>query len=312
MKNFVENIVKNQIDPDFLQHTDKEKVYQYWTNQLRERLSLNQIEVLRQRLKQMAINGAVLHDFEEKKFQIEIPGQHQSSVLAGIRFLSGNRDLPFIEIETDFPIQAVEQLRLIQAAITNSFRVFEPKFISFWTSAQTEFTDKKNISKGRQYVAGFLNDLKLDSSDYESPISLERLESLDFFPWYEDQYEKFHSDFPLLKDKVPINSKDCMQVALEQGLMFEARLGTERIGLIAAEAEHFMGIKAIYMLEILVDKKYRTKGYGKTLEKKFLQQQQNKFDLVWGTIDSSNLGSLGAALSLGRKPIRTEYFFALS
>ena len=311
MKQFVQNIVKNQIPAAFLQHTNKEEVQQYWTDQLKERLSLNQSEILRQRLEAMDIKDTVLQDFEEKTFEIEIPGKQQQSVLAGIRFYSGNRNLPFIEIETDFPIQTIEQLQVIQAAIMNSFRVFGPKYISFWASTDTEFESQKEISQGRQYMVGYLNELKLEKSEKEPPISLEKIESLDFFPWYEAQYEKFHLELPHLKDKVPVNSKECMQVAVEQGLIFEARLGSERIGLIAAEAETFMGMRALYMLEILVDQKHRSKGYGKAIEKKFLKQQQNEFDLVWGTIDSSNLGSMGIAQNLGRKSIRSEYFFTL-
>jgi hypothetical protein len=122
---------------------------------------------------------------------------------------------------------------------------------------------------------------------------------------------EFHHDNPDLKWKVTLNSKETMNESFEQGLLFFAKINNEKIGLIAAIRENFLGRPGIYFNEIFISKKWREKGLAKIVQRQFLEEVCCDNEVIWGTIDAANSPSYRTALSNGRIPIRYESFFEL-
>lgn len=128
-------------------------------------------------------------------------------------------------------------------------------------------------------------------------------------------YERIRSEFesfkPRLKKRVTVNSIESMRESIDQGLLYEAHLDGQRVGLIAGERSSFLGHPGIYFQEIFISKDFKGIGLAKALQRKFVRESSNDGEYIWGTIDSLNLPSYRTAIGNGRIPIRYECFLKI-
>ncbi len=274
------------------------------------------------------LSDQILSDFEELNLAETMSARHQyykigeasdyaesfielgesKKIICGIRHLGGNPDLPFINCLPNFEMTSIEEAKKIARVVQSRFEKFSPRYLSFYSSKKMEIdligsiylvSNSKSMSEAR--------DWKLNET-----ISLERIVDHSFYDWYKEGYEEFHQEQPHLRSKVTVNDLDTMTDSLDQGLLFYAKIGQERVGLIAAIKSEFLGHPGIYFNEIFLSKKFRGKGLAKSLQRKFILDHARPEDIVWGTIDDQNKYSYQTAVSNGREAIRYECFLKLS
>lgn len=277
--------------------------WQSWimTEDYKERKDLNSKEVLNSRMIFLKLEENYRSFLREIETEVD-----DTRIKYGIRHLSGNIEKPFVSLGSEYPLsKEILNAHLIEK-IKNDFSFWKPKWLSFLTTPDLNY---ENSFTGRLYVVGSLEELKKTNSD----ITLKNVEEKDLVKimnWYEDEYNHFHEENPNLRDWVSINSKEEMQDCIRQNLLFEAFKDDESIGLIGAINSEFNKAPGIYMMEILLRRKFRGRGLGYYLESEFIKKLPKDI-LLWGTIDSRNHGSLKSALKIGRKEIMKEVFIKL-
>ena len=278
---------------------NKEKAIQNITQEFYEQFKdLNSFETKEARWKHFDISHSTPDDFQERIYKLD----SKRRIIFGIRHEGANREEPFVQICTDFELNSDEILTLYKNHLAEFFKVFRPKEIRFWEkcfSDQLEYGSVYLISKKESF-------LELPIISEEEKIRLVRVTDENYYSWYKAGYSEFHEVNSELKNAVPVNSLTTMESSRKDGLLVYAYLESEKIGLIAAVREEFLGHQGFYFNEIFISTKFKGQGLAKTIQKKFVLEYAQDEDIIWGTIDFSNKSSFKTALSNGRKPIRFE------
>lgn len=284
---------------------DKEKALGEVKNDiLAEYKDLNLDETKKARNKNFKVKHACADDYTEKILILNA----EKKVIYGIRHKGGNAALPFIQITTNFKIKSRTEVIKIYAKIKLQFAVFRPLYICFWSQARCD-----EDFLGSIYMLSTVDKFKLTTAwPNESKLKLTQISDDTYYEWYIKGYNEFHLTSPELKTKVTVNSMDSMKNSLNQGLLYYIELDNERIGLISAEKNNFLGQPGIYFHEIFISKQWKGMGLAKAIQRKFVTSFTEAGQFVWGTIDWHNLPSYKTAYANGRKAIRYECFIDLS
>ncbi len=264
--------------------------------------NLNQEKTKRKRYTFFNIPDALPDDYEE--FILNLDKNIQ--VIVGIRHLSSNREKPFINLQSNTTFSTQQLLDLYHSKLTSKFTKFQPQYIRFYHKEKLE-----DISTRSVYLAQTASKIKeIPPFAKESEITLTAPTDDSYFQWYEKGYLDYHKRFPSLQPFVPINSKDDMEHSRKEGLLRIAHCNGQRIGLISAMRDTFLGYDAIYFLEIFLDQAFKGKGLAKCLQRKFVAEVTQQ-EIVWGLIDFENKPSLKTALSTSRLPVRYEHMIKI-
>lgn len=186
-------------------------------------------------------------DFGEKLIEL-----NDGQVMAGIRHLSMNPKLPFINLITSFDIVDIDLIRSVYKKIKNHFNVFNPCYLC-WHSSY-DYADDRLENFGSITLVKQLGSSTYDITNCVRDVSWSEVKS-----FYHQEYKLFHLEYPELKDQVPINSDKLMQ-----GSSHFAFLENEQIvGMASVEKAKFLGEDAVYMNDILVSKLSRKQGVAK-------------------------------------------------
>lgn len=264
---------------------------------------LNSNEVMKSRHDYFQIPKTSISDYSERLLDLG----EEKKVIYGIRHMGGNRDVPFIQLKSNFTIKDSKEAFQIYQCLKDELKVFKPLFLSFWSSIKMDVD-----FIGSTYLVTTARKTKeLPSWSSEKSLKFQKVTDDSYYDWYKNGYEKFHYKNPELEKKVTLNSIDSMNDSREQGLLYKVYIEGEKIGLISGERTSLLGHQGIYFHEIFIDEKWRGKGLAKAIQRKFLTLNAQDDDFIWGTIDDSNLPSYKTALSNGRKPIRYECFIKI-
>ena len=278
---------------------NKKRAIQNITQELYEQfIDLNSLETKEARWKHFDITHSTPDDFQERFYNVD----SERRIIFGIRHEGANREEPFVQIYTDFEFNAAEMMVIYKKHLADFFKVFKPKEIRFWQSYfsdQFEYGSVYLVSDKSSYL-----DLPIKSEDER--IRLVPITSDIYYSWYKEGYYEFHEMNPELKNAVPVNSLSTMESSRKDGLLMHAYLGDEKIGLIAAVREEFLGHRGFYFNEIFISSKFKGRGLAKSIQKKFVLEYAQDEDFIWGTIEFSNKASFNTALGNGRKAIRYE------
>ncbi|MFG1484590.1 hypothetical protein ABMA77_00890 [Halobacteriovorax sp. RZ-1] len=265
---------------------------------------LNSIEVMQARHSHFCVSGVLVEDYAERIIELE----SDKKLVYGIRHMSGNIDIPFVQLLANFSLTTKEALELYES-VKPQFTKFNPLYICFHSSVELEDVD---MIAATHMVTSSREIKKLNAWPYEEKLSFKIIRDDSYHAWYKKGYEDFNREVPELSKRVVANSHESMEGSMEQGLLQLVFLGGQQIGLIAAERSAFLGHDGIYFHEIFIDKNWKGKGLAKAIQRKFVAENTNETDFVWGTIDHSNLSSYKTALSNGRKPVRYENFVCIN
>ena len=258
--------------------------------ELDEVLELNNPEILQDRCNYFSIG------FEDDYLNsvIDTP---QGPVIAGIRHLGGDKRFPFVYVWPSFCIEHIED---ISDEIISNFKIFEPKYISFWVRPD------KNKLKGEVYQQRFIGNIA-EMNKNNTHLS----KCPNYYDWYTSEYEKFHKQNPEKKHRIPVNDKELMDKCLRENLLFlYSSDNDEQLGLIAGEYDTFLGKSAVYLNEILVSYSERGKGYSANLLSGFVNLLD--VELFLCHIDSTNIPSTKAAIRSGQRVFSQEIFIRTS
>lgn len=275
---------------------DKEKALDSIKDQIEQEFKeLNSNEVKKVRQQYFKIGEP--DDYGE--FLLEIG--NNKKVICGIRHFGRNPDYPFINCTPNFEITSKTEAKVVADQIKKRFEKFNPLWFNFWSAKEIEVDFIGSVYLVSQFDGAEKNEMTLELIKDES-----------YYDWYESGYEEFHQERPELRAKVTLNDQEVMNESLEQGLLFYAKKGEQRIGLIAGVRSDFLGHPGLYFNEIFVAKEFRGKGLAKSIQSKFLNDNAAAGEIIWGTIDHHNKPSYQTAIANKRKPIRYECFLSCS
>ena len=266
-------------------------------------LDLNNEKTKLARFKHFNIPKIEPEDYKEHIISLD----NDRKVICGIRHSGGNREMPFVNIETNFKSSKKELVQIYEKHLEKHFQKFTPNFLRYYTKDKSS----KNINSSCYLIqeASIIKNKKPYIE--EKTIELVQPKPDSYYDWYRKGYQTFHENFPELKANVQVNSKKSMDNCLKDGLLKIAKYNGERIGLIAADSSPFLGTPGIYFIEIFIAQKWRGKGLAKSLQRKFIDSVSTGNEIIWGTIDYQNKPSYKTALSNNRVPVRFENFAPL-
>lgn len=283
---------------------DKNLALRELENEIKDEfIDLNDEETKRIRFERFKNDGVTREDFGE----FLIPLDHHQSVICGIRHMNGNKDIPFINLRTNFKLSSKKEALEVHEQIKDRFALFKPLFLSFFNKDRIDAD-----LYGDVYMCAKACEIK-EKSPWESEADLEfvKIKDESYYQWYEAGYAQFNEDIPELAHKVRANSREIMIESLDEGLLHYVYYKGEKMGLIAVIKSDLLGSHGFYFNEIFIDKRFKGLGLAKAMQRKFISCFASEDSIVWGTIDANNLSSYKTAYSNGRRAIRFECFVKL-
>jgi ribosomal-protein-alanine N-acetyltransferase len=275
--------------------------------ELNERCHLNRTAIVMERLEHFKVSGARPQDYGERIFRVG----DQGLVLAGIRWVGGKSEMPFVNIWPNFPLNSASDIDSLIALALTEFQVFSPKDISIWVNPESALVGElQNIAVPvRRYIFGRVQEIQKAKhpARYEE-LALVTPSKDEYFDWYLESYREFHATEPALRDWVPVNDKEEMEESRRRGLLFVVYVNGERAGLIAGQSRPILGLEALHFIEILLTKPFKGKGLASVAQRKYIDRLANNYEVVWGAIEAKNITSNKTAIKVGRRSIREEFF----
>ena len=264
---------------------------------------LNSAATMTARCEQLGVPGSTPADYAEQVVRRD----GEMLALCGIRHANLNPKLPFVSLRTDVVPTRAEAVVELYAQVAERFRVFRPRWVA--VSTPRPIGGQLRATWMMQRAAALR---AREPWPVEDSLSLELLSSTDYYPWYRRGYDHFLEENPHFVDLVAPSELSSLEQSRQEGLLRGVRIDGERVGLIAAVDDDFLGHSGVYVTEIFVAATHRGRGLGKALQRRFVAECCPRDALVWGTIDNDNQPSLGTARANGRLPIRYESFVPLA
>lgn len=224
-------------------------------------------------------------------------------VLVGPRYLGRDPNLPFVGVSaSDRPLLPGDRQSLVTIA-QESFAPFKPGFVLVWSSDPADVWPDTG-SEMRQ-VVGTLGDLR--RRETPSQLSFETRVDTAFY----DRYLQIHHT-QVSKDPAHSRHARCedeadLQELAAQGLLFDVVVDDIWAGIVAAEPDDRHGVRGATVVELLLDHRFRGRGYGKHLSV-LLAQKLRLSDqaCVMGTIHADNVAAYHSAVGAGRVDVGGE------
>jgi GNAT superfamily N-acetyltransferase len=229
-------------------------------------------------------------------------------VLAGPRYLGMNPDLPFVGIAaSDRQLRPGDRNRL-QAMATQHFAAFCPGFVML-TTADPVGAWPDTRAELRQ-VIGLLADLRRQPTPPEL-AAVPRADT-DFYDRYHQIHQRHVAREPDHARHTRCEDRADLQQLADRGFLFDVRVDDEWAGVLAAEPDARRGVRGATVVELLLDDRYRGRGYGRHLSTLLAQGLPLGDDeYLMGTIHYDNTRSYRSALAAGRLDVGGEIIIPL-
>jgi len=262
-------------------------------------------ELNSEKVKTGRCNFFKIPDTEKEHYQEHLINiSDNKKIICGIRHFGGKSDKPFLNILTNFTTTKKELLEIYSSSLYKHFELFNPKYLRYYTQ-QKVLSNKTSNAYLVQNAAIIKSEVLYEK---EKDLHLTTPENDYYYKNYINEYEKFYTINPNLKNKVPYNSMELMEASRKDGLLKEVTYKGEQVGIIAALKDDFLGHNGIYFIDILVKEDWKRKGLAKAIQRKFINETCKKDEVIWGTIDMDNKPSLMTAKANLRREIRYENF----
>ena len=263
----------------------RSSVFRQVAKEFEEVLTLNNPDVLEKRRGYFGTGEA--EDYLNRLIETD-----EGPIVAGIRHLGNDRDKPFVLIWPSFKISS---LKNISECIKPHFEIFKPESICYWSRPDCNDSNVKIVQQ--RFIARIV-----DMPKHDLALSQHK----QYYPWYQAEYASFHQEHPEFVNRIQTNSQELMDASYEEGLLYTLTEGDNRIGLVAAERDTFLDRPTIYLIEILIAKNYRGKGYAGRLLAGFVNRLNADYFVC--EIDVDNVPSTKTALRSGQKVFSQENF----
>ncbi len=228
--------------------------------------------------------------------------------MAGPRYLGRDPDLPFVGVSaSDRPLTSADQYRLVALA-REAFAAFEPGFVLV-TTADPVGAWPDTRPKMRQ-VVGLLRDLRRR----DTPRELTTAPRTDtaFYDHYREIHAVHVAQEPAHARHARCEDRDELADLARQGMVFDVQVNGTWVGVVAAEPDARRGIRGVTVVELLLDHKYRGRGYGQHLSTLLAQAVRlPDEECLMGTIHVENVAAYRSALRAGRVDVGGEIVIPL-
>jgi GNAT superfamily N-acetyltransferase len=232
-----------------------------------------------------------------------IPLTSGGHVLAGPRYLGRNPDLPFVGITAcDRPLVPGDRDSLVAVARDN-FAPFKPGFVLLqtadpvgaWPGTGTEM----------RQVVGMLGDLR--QGDTPPELAVRSRADTVFYGRYRDIHDTDLADNPAHARHARCEDEDDLLELAREGLLYDVEVYGHWAGVVAAKPDRRRGVRGATVVELILDPRYRGRGYGKYLSILLAKSVPLPDEsCLMGTIHADNVASYRSALAAGRVDVGGE------
>ena len=250
--------------------------------------------------------GAIANDYHLRELRLP----DDLSILAGIHFYGSAKLFPFVGVYAQSREIAQEELQQVVDQLINEFAVFEPTCVQLWSPGRAgdlrQFEPSNTVTGDSRFVVGCLAEIDAIPPPPGLPagageVSLEVDPGLDCYEGYREIYDEFLADNPQWHSRLEIENRESLQECANCGGLYQGLINREFAGLIAARPGRYRGVPGWLIIDEVLAKPFRGRGFAPTMQRKFLDQLDSReCDLVMGTIDDNNHPSLRTAMRCGR------------
>jgi hypothetical protein len=230
--------------------------------------------------------------------------------LTSIRFRGGDRTRPFVQLEAC--TSGVAGLGgALRDAIRARYALFAPKRLRWFECARLESLPAE-LEPDLRLVAGSIATV-ID----HRPASAERLRltvatDLSWYDRYVAGYEEYFREYPQLVGDLNYETRETLQMLLDQGKLFEAWAGESWAGIAGTWHEREKFVEGEVIVERMLVPELRGHGLGDALVWHLAAALPVPADtLLFGMISPANVRSLRSAASVGRVDVGGYVFGAL-
>lgn len=264
------------------------------------------------RHKKYAIIGTKVDDYRDRIIGLS----EGRAVLAGIRFVGGDSEKPFLAAWPDYCLDGVEQVRSLATDLDQHFAVFSPKALQvFAPSGSSLERELEQIAPPRRWLYVGAIESILASPELPRPLQglkIARPIGDGYYDTYLGLYKELHASGDPLDLANEPNDREDLDDAFKAGMLWNIVLGGECVGMLQAEEGSVLGEQSLYISDIIVQRHHRGKSLGPLAQLEFLRQVGEGYRYLYGEILEENTPSISAAKKLGRRPIRSEFLVPLA
>jgi len=229
-------------------------------------------------------------------------------VLVGPRYLGRDPNLPFVMVSaSDRPLTSADRTAL-EAVAREHLSAFDPGFVML-TTADPVGAWPDTHPELRQ-VVGPLGGLRRRLAPSELSVPPRR--DTPCYDRYRDLFDRHVASDPAHARHTRVEDRADLQELADRGYLFDVQVDGDWAGILAAEPDARRGVRGATVVELILDHRYRGRGYGQhlsTLLSRALPLPDD--ECLLGTIHADNVTSYRSALAAGRVDVGGEIVIAL-
>lgn len=231
-------------------------------------------------------------------------------VVTGIRFRNRDNDCPFVDVVATTAPATPDALSAIADTILPVYEAFHPLCMRVSVPdpdalVQQLVDDDRfgpRCAVDRYILAGLVTDLQTRPLPrHHSEVALQAAEPSSVVGRVASIYAELAEANPDSTLWATPQDEDSLQQCAEEGLLYEVLRNGTPAGVVAAIRDDAHGMRGFSVEELCLDNTHRGKGLAPALVRHLLDRLPGQpGDVLWGSIDPSNLPSLHNAFSVGR------------
>jgi hypothetical protein len=242
---------------------------------------------------------------------VEIGGHR---FIATLNFHGTAGEYPFICLSrSTIPAGTIKDWSPLKQRLLSRFAEFKPRAILFFhpshlpLNAETAGIDDHLLAAPARCMAD-----RPKARGFER-VNLKRSTVLDFYPRYKAIYKATYAERPELRGEVRTETEDSLAYCLKEGFLFEIIVDGKWAGVVAAKWRTLVGIRGVFMVEIVLSPEVRGQSLGPAVHQIFAGAVASvePAAVIIGTIWTKNYWSRQAALRAGRIEIGAWHWVEL-
>jgi hypothetical protein len=252
-----------------------------------------------------------LHDATESDYCNKLIGPGgPGEIMTSLRFQNDNVDQPYIEIRySTFAPGIDETMFAIRDAIRRAYHTSAPAFISFFVAGRLQNTAAFPVTPAKGLYAASLTQSAIALR--HDQVSICKAVNTGFYGRYLAEYTAFNKTSPRNRLVSQPEDFDYLTELVANGTLFEITIGGAWAGVIAYDYLPALSVPGFEIVEEFLIGAFRGKGYAKYAQSMLIEQMRmnNHQDaqLMFGTIHTENIASIGTAGRNGRMLLGTWY-----
>ena len=234
-------------------------------------------------------------------YRLRLVSTPAGRVLAGIRFLSGDVNAPFVQIYArDHSLRAGTGLAASLRKILAEFSAFAAKRIRVQVPVDLEFG--QDVCERIDFVtfAGLTSEMA--SGLPPSPrVRVCRAADPQLYDFYDLAYRQHHAENQQLAKLVQPLDREDFDDAFQKGEIYQILLDGEQAGLLVLRPAYRDGMRGFLLVDEVVAIRNRGIGLATTAQRMLAGRLRDpRRQIMFGTIAPENVGSLRTAEKAGR------------